>query len=201
MSEDYTQTMREIDSLQERLDQVFKRVNADPVYTTAKAIADAISDHPRYFEDDRKKETAEIFFAILDQIYDRIVEQDHTNFCCNPMMPAGEPRIPEADMLMRDLMPLSWALEAKWCAPELADTVDLNLSRYSEAEAVLVYDVLVFLGKLFPEAVHADVLAYWQRMAQERESLREENDQDKAFLLSVLMRKKAEMDQKKQRSF
>ncbi len=199
MSEDYTQVMRDIDSLQERLDQVFKRVNADPVYATPKAIADAISDNPRYFEEDRKKEIAEIFFAILDQVYDRIVEQDQTNFCCNPMMSAGEPRIPEAEMLMRDLMPLAWALEAKWCAPELADCVDLNLSRYSETETALVYDILLFLSKLFPEAIHADVLAYWQRLAQDRESLHEESDADKAFLLSVLMKKKAELDQKKQK--
>ncbi len=198
MSEDYTQVMRDIDSLQERLDQVFKRVNADPVYATPKAIADAISDNPRYFEEDRKKEIAEIFFAILDQVYDRIVDQDQTNLCCNPMSEKG--KIPEADMLMRDLMPFSWALEAKWCAPELVNTVDMNFARYSEAESTLVCDVLDFLGKLFPGAVHADVLEYWQKMAQDRESMREESDEDKAFLLSVLMRKKAEMDQKKKQN-
>ncbi len=195
-NEDYTRTMRDIDALQERLDQVFKRVNADPVYGTVQAVADAVSDHPRYFEDDRKKEVGEIFFALLDLIYERIVKQDRANPDCNPMFPSGG-RLPETEMLMRDLMPLSWALEAKWCAPELADTVDKNFACYNEAERVLVYDVLLFLGGLFPGEIHEDVLEYWRKMAQERESLREESDEDKAFLLSVLIRKKTELDQKR----
>ncbi len=201
MSEDFTQTMRDIDALQERLDNVFKRVNADPVYETASAIADAISDNPRYFSDDRKKEYAEIFFAILDQVYDRIVKQDKTNPCCNPMIPAGTAaRIPEADMFMRDLMPLSWALEAQWLAPALAGTIDTFFKTFTQEEAELIRDLLQFLAQYFPEAVHADVQAYWTKIAEDRESLRDESDEDKAFMLSVLVRKKAEMEQKKQQN-
>lgn len=201
---DFTGTMRKIDALQERIDSVFKRVNADPIYETERAIADAISDNPRYFNEDRKKELAEIFFAVLDQIYDRIVKQDQTNPFCNPMIPvsdASKPRLPEFEMFARILMPLGWALEAKWAAPELQVVLDSYTSIYTEDEASLVYDLLTFLLELFPEFVETpigrDVREYWRRFALERESMRMETDEDKSFLLSVLMRKKAEMDAKK----
>ena len=100
---DFTEPMRRIDALQERLDQVFQRVNADPVYRTEQTIADAISDNPRYLDSDRKSELAEIFFAILDQIYEKIVKQDTSDPFCNPAVePGGRARLPQTEMLMRE---------------------------------------------------------------------------------------------------
>lgn len=194
-SQDYTEVMRRIDALQERLDSVFKRVNADPIYETGEAIADAISDNPRYYNEDRKKELAEIFFAILDQIYDRIVKQDAKNPFCNPQIPAGaQPRLPEMEMFFRVIMPLGWALEAKWTADSLKNVRDAYLATYSPEEAQLVYELLGFLFELFPEFTQADVLEYWRMTAEEPESMRPESDEDKSFLLSILMRKKAELE-------
>ena len=86
MSRDFTEAIRTIDTLQNRMDETFHRPNADPVYHTQEAIADAISDNLRYFDADRKAELAEIFFAILDVIYERIVKQDNTEIFCNPQI-------------------------------------------------------------------------------------------------------------------
>lgn len=197
-SQDYTEIMREIDSLQDRLDSVFKRVNADPIYETGQAIADAISDNPRYYNEDRKKELAEIFFAVLDQVYDRIVKQDAQNPFCNPQIPAGTvPRLPEMAMFFRIIMPLGWALEAHWSADSLKNVRDSYLAIYSPAEALLIYDLLKFLFRIFPEFTQEDVLEYWRMTAEEPDAMRMENDEDKAFMLSVLMKKKAEMDARK----
>ena len=194
-SQDYTAVMRRIDALQERLDSVFKRVNADPIYETEQSIADAISDNPRYYNEDRKKELAEIFFALLDQIYDRIVKQDAKNTFCNPQIPAGsKPRLPEMEMFFRVVMPLGWALEAKWAAESLKNVRDAYLATYTQEEAQLVYDLLGFLFELFPEFTQTDVLEYWRMTAEEPDSMRPESDEDKSFLLSVLMRKKAAME-------
>lgn len=194
-SQDFTEVMRRIDSLQEQIDSVFKRVNADPIYETEQAIADAISDNPRYYNEDRKKELAEIFFAVLDQIYDRIVKQDTQNPCCNPVIPAGgKPRLPEMEMFFRVIMPLGWALEAKWSADALKNVRDAYLATYSQEEALLVYDLLRFLFEMFPEFTQDDVLEYWRMIAEEPESMRPESDEDKSFMLSVLMQKKAAME-------
>lgn len=194
-SQDYTAVMRRIDALQERLDSVFKRVNADPIYETEQSIADAISDNPRYYNEDRKKELSEIFFAVLDQIYDRIVKQDAKNTFCNPQIPAGsKPRLPEMEMFFRVIMPLGWALEAKWAAESLKYVQDAYLASYTQEEAQLVYELLGFLFDLFPEFTQTDVLEYWRMTAEEPESMRLESDEDKSFMLSVLMQKKAAME-------
>ena len=194
-SQDYTAVMRRIDALQERLDSVFKRVNADPIYETEQSIADAISDNPRYYNEDRKKELSEIFFAVLDQIYDRIVKQDAKNTFCNPQIPAGEkPRLPEMEMFFRVVMPLGWALEAKWAAESLKNVRDAYLATYTQEEAQLVYDLLGFLFELFPEFTQTDVLEYWRMTAEEPDSMRPESDEDKSFMLSVLIQKKAAME-------
>ena len=194
-SQDYTAVMRLIDALQERLDSVFKRVNADPIYETEQSIADAISDNPRYYNEDRKKELAEIFFALLDQIYDRIVKQDVKNTFCNPQIPAGsKPRLPEMEMFFRVVMPLGWALEAKWAAESLKNVRDAYLATYTQEEAQLVYDLLGFLFELFPEFTQTDVLEYWRMTAEEPDSMRPESDEDKSFMLSVLIQKKAAME-------
>ena len=194
-SQDYTEVMRRIDALQERLDSVFKRVNADPIYETEQSIADAISDNPRYYNEDRKKELAEIFFALLDQIYDRIVKQDVKNTFCNPQIPAGsKPRLPEMEMFFRVVMPLGWALEAKWASESLKNVRDAYLATYTQEEAQLVYDLLGFLFELFPEFTQTDVLEYWRMTAGEPDSMRPESDEDKSFMLSVLIQKKAAME-------
>ena len=194
-SQDYTAVMRRIDALQERLDSVFKRVNADPIYETEQSIADAISDNPRYYNEDRKKELTEIFFALLDQIYDRIVKQDVINTFCNPQIPAGsKPRLPEMEMFFRVVMPLGWALEAKWAAESLKNVRDAYLATYTQEEAQLVYDLLGFLFELFPEFTQTDVLEYWRMTAEEPDSMRLESDEDKSFMLSVLIQKKAAME-------
>lgn len=193
MEKDFTQVMRDIDALQERLDEVFKRVNADPIYETERAIADAISDNPRYFNDDRRKELAEIFFAILDQIYDRIVKQDQKTLFCNPQSNDGY--LPETEMLLLDVMPLAWALQKQWVKPELAFSYDEYVGGFSEAETQLVYDILLFFANLFEsfKKAAADVIEYWQRLAAERDAMHAETDEDKALLLSVLLAKKASM--------
>lgn len=193
MEKDFTQVMRDIDALQERLDEVFKRVNADPIYETERAIADAISDNPRYFNDDRRKELAEIFFAILDQIYDRIVKQDQKTLFCNPQ--ANNGYLPETEMLLLDVMPLAWALQKQWVKPELAFSYDEYVGGFSEAETQLVYDILLFFANLFEsfKKAAADVIEYWQRLAAERDAMHAETDEDKALLLSVLLAKKASM--------
>ena len=153
---DFTEPMRRIDALQERLDQVFQRVNADPVYRTEQAIADAISDNPRYLGADRKLELAEIFFAVLDQIYEKIVHQEKVDPFCNPLTePCGQPRLPQTEMLMRDMMPLAWALSAAWNPPELKGTSCSFFLSFTEAEAGLFLEIIEFLADLFPEFAEA----------------------------------------------
>ena len=98
MSRDFTEAIRTIDTLQNRMDETFHRPNADPVYHTREAIADAISDNLRYFDADRKAELVEIFFAILEQVYERMVKPENKNPFCNPDAPAGQ-RLPELEML------------------------------------------------------------------------------------------------------
>ena len=199
---DFTEPMRRIDALQERLDQVFQRVNADPVYRTEQAIADAISDNPRYLGADRKLELAEIFFAILDQIYEKIVHQEKSDPFCNPLAESGgRDRLPQTEMLMRDMMPLAWALSAAWEPPELKGTSCSFFLSFTEAEAGIILEILEFLTELFPEFAAAkgygDVHEFWTNLASHRELLREEDDEAKSKLLSILVRKKIDLDKKR----
>lgn len=201
--QDLSKKLNEIDTLQERLDKTFKRVNADPLYTTEKALSDAISDNPRYFNADRKKELAEIFFSLLELIHTRISSPDASaGLLCNPQRPPenGKPRLPELEMLLRDMMPLSWALEAQWLRPELKNTFDTYLETFSPEETDTLYDTLRFIAGLFPEISASqqgrDVLEYWRLLSCEHDSMRAENNQDKAFLLSTLMAKKAALNTK-----
>lgn len=199
---DFTEPMRRIDALQERLDQVFQRVNADPVYRTEQAIADAISDNPRYLGADRKLELAEIFFAVLDQIYEKIVHQEKVDPFCNPLTePCGQPRLPQTEMLMRDMMPLAWALSAAWNPPELKGTSCSFFLSFTEAEAGLFLEIIEFLADLFPEFAEApgygDLHEFWTNLAFHRELLREEDDEAKSKLLSILVRKKIDLDKKR----
>ena len=197
-NQDFTGIMRRIDDLQDRIDSVFKRVNEAPIYESRKSIADAISDNPRYYHEDRRKELAEIFFALLDQIYKKIVKQDTEDPFCNPQVPAGaEPRLPEMDMFMRILMPLGWALEAKWAAESLQNVCDAYLASFSAEESQLIHELLDFLFGLFPEFRQDDVTEYWRKMAEETGSMRLETDEDKSFLFTILMQKKAALDAKK----
>jgi len=203
MSQDFSRTLQDIDSIQERIDKAFKRVNADPIFASPQAIRDAVSDNARYYPADRKNELAEIFFAILDQIYAKLKAKDDSDPFCNPLFPADgkTQRFPEFEMLARDMMPLGWALEAKWADASLENTYDMYLKVFSEEEAAVICDTLNFCLGLFPEcresAIGTDLAEYWRRFAFERESMREENDTDKAFLLSVLMKKKAELANRK----
>ena len=199
---DFTEPMRRIDALQERLDQVFQRVNADPVYRTEQAIADANSDNPRYLGADRKLELAEIFFAVLDQIYEKIVHQEKVDPFCNPLTePCGQPRLPQTEMLMRDMMPLAWALSAAWNPPELKGTSCSFFLSFTEAEAGLFLEIIEFLADLFPEFAEApgygDLHEFWTNLAFHRELLREEDDEAKSKLLSILVRKKIDLDKKR----
>ena len=202
MQQDFTQCLKDIDRIQEKLDHVFKRVNADRIYFTEQQIRDAISDNVRYFPVDRKAELCEIFFAILDQIYDRIVKQDRSSVFCNPQLdpPAGKPslRLPEMDMLMRCMMPLSWALSAHWESPELTDILDDYLKVFTEEEAQVIYETLIFLFNLFPEyraemPQSGEFLDYWRKLAHERDALKPEDDAAKAEMLTILLKKKAGM--------
>ncbi len=187
-----------------------------PAYTTEKAMEDAVSDNVRYFGPDRKEEIAEIFFSILSRMTDRIVHQDRTDSFCNPQIPpadgaenpmrsaevsASAPRLPQMDMLMRSLMPLSWALAGEWEIPELKNTIDEYLSSYTEEEALLVYEVLDFLFRTFPEfsgtVRQVEFMDYWKRMAHDRASLRPEDDQAKSILLDYLLKKRLAMARKK----
>ncbi len=201
--QDFTRSLREIEQLQQKLDETFKRVNADPIYFTESQICDAVSDNVRYFPADRKAELCEIFFAILDVIYERIVKQDQTELFCNPQISpeSGKPsrRLPEMDMLLRCMMPLSWALSARWESPELTDLIDDYLSVYNENEAAVIYETLIFLLNLFPEyrkelPQSGDVREYWRKLAHERESLRPEDDNAKAQMLTILLKKKSEIN-------
>ena len=200
--EDFTGTVRQIDALQERLDNVLHRVNADPVYETEQAISDAISDNPRYFDADRKAELGEIFFAVLERIYEKIVTQNTTDPFCNPQAPAspGTPRLPQLEMLMRDMMPLAWSLSAAWNPPDLKGTCCAFFLSFTEEEAQLFLDLIDFLAGLFPEFAampgYDDFHEFWQDLACRRERLRPEDDEAKSRLLNILLEKKIAMDKR-----
>lgn len=199
---DCTQIMKDVDSFCERIDEVYKRKNVDPAYTAQKALEDAISDSVRYFGNDRKEEVAEILFSILDKIYRNILSQNTDSSFCNPQVEKGDaPRLPQMDMFMRSLMPLSWALSGQWEIPELKDTIDEYLLLYSEPEALLVYEIFDFLFKTFPEFAgtpqQKDFMDYWRKMAHSRGELTPEDDNAKSILLGYLMEKRSSILKKK----
>ena len=68
---DRNSVQRDIEGFQHQLDKLFKRANEAPVYDTRKKLEDAVSDNPRYYPPDRRKELAEILFGILDVVYER----------------------------------------------------------------------------------------------------------------------------------
>ena len=200
MSRDFTEAIRTIDTLQNRMDETFHRPNADPVYHTQEAIADAISDNLRYFDADRKAELVEIFFAILEQVYERMVHPENTDPFCNPNAPAGK-RLPELEMLFRDMMPMAWALSAAWNPPELKNTYCEYFQSFTEEECLVLLDTLEFLAGLFEELndspFYPDVHDFWINMAKKPENLREEDDEARSKLLTVLMEKKLASNAKK----
>ena len=72
---------RDIEAFQNELDKLFKRPNEAPVYDTKRKLEDAISDNPRYYPPDRRKELAEILFGILDFVYERAgIDDDPETF-------------------------------------------------------------------------------------------------------------------------
>jgi hypothetical protein len=193
MSRDFSEAIRTVDTLQNRMDEVFHRPNADPVYHTQEAIADAISDNLRYFDADRKAELVEIFFAILEQVYFRMVKPEEKISFCNPAAPVGK-RLPEVEMLFRDMMPMAWALSAAWNPPELKNTYCEYFQSFSEEESLVLLDTLEFLAGLFEELsgspLYPDVHEFWTCMAKKPECLREEDDEARSKLLTVLLEKK-----------
>ena len=200
-SDDFTEAVRRIDELQARMDNVLHRVNADPVYETEQTISDAISDNPRYFDADRKAELGEIFFAILERIYEKIVNRNTTDPFCNPQAPAsGGPRLPQLEMLMRDMMPLAWSLSASWNPPDLKGTVCPFFQSFTEEEAQLFLELIDFLSGLFPEFPampgYDDFHEFWDDLAWHRDRLRPEDDAARSRLLNVLLEKKIALDRR-----
>lgn len=195
MDKDFTDTIRKIDEIQSRIDTVFKRVNSDPVYHTEKAIADAISDNPRFFDSDRKAELAEIFFAVLDKIYYSIVKPDSDSQFCNPLHEIQDAKqFPELNMLMRDMMPLGWALSAKWEKDNLKNTMSDYLAAFTPEENSAILDFMEFLFETFPQFKeqneYHDFMEYWRKNVNDHESMRLEDDYDKALLLDVMLKKR-----------
>ena len=184
--------LREIEVLQDQITKRFKRPNEDPIFTTEKQLRDAISDNPRYYAADRRRELAEILFAGLDVVDERVAGNDAEKAVCNPTLPGSDlSRLPGPEMLCRALMPLGWSLGAKWLLPELATVKDEYVAGFAQPQAELVHQVLDFLFKLFPEAepgaMTRDVLDYWRSLAFEPETMREESDEDKSRLLPLLL--------------
>jgi len=191
-----------IDVLQTKLDEVFQRQNTCPVYHTEESIRDAISDNIRYFPEDRKADLGEIFYAVLERIYQCLENHDSDSVFCNPNRPKSNntERFPEADMLMRCMMPLSWALSAKWEMPEFANTADEYLLSYTPEQTAVIYDTLKFFFEIFPELntdypQSAEFLDYWKTLATDRDSILPESDELKSKMLTVLIAKKLELNQ------
>lgn len=193
-AEENAALLREIEVLQDRLNKLFKRPNEDPIFTTEKQLRDAVSDNPRYFAADRRSDLAEILFATLDFIYERVADGDSKELFCNPLPPGSSlSRLPEPEMLCRIVMPLGWSLAAAWLLPDLERVKDEYLAGFSQPQAELVHQILEFFLKLFPESEGeaafrpGDVLAYWHALAFEPETMRLESDEDKSRLLPLLL--------------
>ena len=183
---------RDIEAFQHELDKAFKRANEAPVYDTKKKLEDAISDNPRYYPHDRRKELAEIFFGILDFVYERAGSDDDPEAFCNPVLPGADlSRLPEPEMLFRCMMPLAWSIRARWVDPEMKRVMDDFIASFTPQQVKIVYQVLDFLLELFPDdsgsSAAAEVLAYWRGLAEEPERYHAETPSEKSILLQVLL--------------
>ena len=102
--------------------------------------------------------------------------------------------LPELEMLFRDMMPMAWALSAAWNPPELKNTYCEYFQSFTEEECLVLLDTLEFLAGLFEELndspFYPDVHDFWINMAKKPENLREEDDEARSKLLTVLMEKK-----------
>ena len=189
---DRNSVQRDIEGFQHQLDKLFKRANEAPVYDTRKKLEDAVSDNPRYYPPDRRKELAEILFGILDVVYERAGDKDDAEPFCNPFLPGADlSRLPEPEMLLRIMMPLAWAIKAQWAFPEMKRVTDDYIASFSQPQANLVWQILDFLLELFPDKSparpSADVLAYWKELAEAPERFHPETESEKSLLLPILL--------------
>lgn len=192
MPADRNSIQRDIEAFQHELDKTFKRANEDPVYDTEAKLRDAISDNPRYYPPDRRKELAEILFGILDFVYERAGSDDDPEPFCNPVLPGADlSRLPEPEMLFRCIMPLAWSIRGRWVYPEMKRIMDDYISSFTPQQVKLVHQILDFLFELFPDtsdsAASAEVLAYWRELAEAPERFHVETPSEKSLLLQVLL--------------
>ena len=192
MPADRNSIQRDIEAFQHELDKIFKRANEDPVYDTEAKLRDAISDNPRYYPADRRKELAEILFGILDLVYERAGSDDDPEPFCNPVLPGADlSRLPEPEMLFRCVMPLAWSIRGRWVYPEMKRVMDDYIASFTPKEARLVHQILDFLLELFPDASESaaprEVLAYWRELAEAPERFHAETPSEKSLLLQVLL--------------
>ena len=183
---------RDIEAFQNELDKLFKRPNEAPVFDTRKKLEDAISDNPRYYPPDRRLELAEIFFGILDFVYERAGSDDDPEVFCNPVLPGADlARLPEPEMLFRCMMPLAWSIRGRWVYPEMKRVMDDYIASFPPAQIRIVWQILDFLLDLFPGApddpAPAEVRAYWRGLADEPERYHAETPSEKSILLQVLL--------------
>ena len=193
MAPDRNSIQRDIEAFQHELDKLFKRPNEDPVYDSERKLRDAISDNPRFYPPDRRRELAEILFGILDFVYERAGSDDDPDPFCNPVLPGADlSRLPEPEMLFRCMMPLAWSIRAKWVYPEMKRIMDDYIASFTHPQAKLVWQILDFLLELFPcrpddSARAADVRAYWRELAEAPERFHPETPSEKSILLQVLL--------------
>ena len=193
MSPDRNSIQRDIEAFQHELDKLFKRPNEDPVYDSERKLRDAISDNPRFYPPDRRRELAEILFGILDIVYERAGSDDDPEPFCNPVLPGADlSRLPEPEMLFRCMMPLAWSIRAKWVYPEMKRIMDDYIASFTHPQVKLVWQILDFLLDLFPcgpddSARAADVRAYWRELAEAPERFHPETPSEKSILLQVLL--------------
>lgn len=192
MSADRNSIRRDIEAFQHELDKLFKRPNEDPVYDSEQKLRDAISDNPRFYPPDRRKELAEILFGILDLVYERAASDDDPEPFCNPVPPGADlSRLPEPEMLFRCVMPLAWSIRARWVYPEMKRVMDDYIASFSHPQIKLVWQILDFLLDLFPDRsgspASAEVRAYWRELAEAPERFHVETPSEKSLLLQVLL--------------
>ena len=192
MPADRNSIQRDIEAFQHELDKVFKRANEDPVYDTEAKLRDAISDNPRFYPADRRKELAEILFGILDLVYERAGSDDDPDPFCNPVLPGADlARLPEPEMLFRCMMPLAWSIRGRWVYPEMKRVTDDFISSFTQPQVKLIWQILDFLLELFPDdsgsPASAEVRAYWRELAEAPERFHVETPSEKSILLKVLL--------------
>jgi len=183
---------RDIEAFQHELDKLFKRPNEAPIYDTKSKLEDAISDNPRYYPPDRRKELAEIFFGILDFVYERAGSDDDPEEFCNPVLPGADlTRLPEPEMLFRCMMPLAWSIRGRWVYPEMKRVTDDFISSFTPEQVKLIWQILDFLLELFPDnsgaPASSEVRAYWRELAEAPERFHVETPPEKSLLLKVLL--------------